>query len=163
MSETVSSSQTISVATFKEALLFILDETFDNVHGAYLDPGDNFFATLESISAEDASRPVGSGCASIAAQLNHTIFYIDVALRYMRGENPGKQDWASSWKRTEVSSSEWAELVATLRDRQQQLLALIDNNTHWDDDNVVGGALAFVAHTAYHLGQIREAMCVVRK
>jgi hypothetical protein len=162
MSETATTGQTISVDNFKSALLFVLDETFDNVHGAYLDPGDAFFTTLETISAEEASRPVGSSCASIAAQLNHVIFYIDLGLRYMRGENPGKQDWQAAWALTEVSASEWDDLKAKLRDRQQQLLGLIDANTQWDNDDVVGGAFAMVAHTAYHLGQIREAMCVVR-
>src|SRR4051794_22605820 len=76
MSDTVATppGQTISVENFKSGLLFVLDETFDNVHGAYLDPGDSFFATLAEITAEQASRSVGSGCASIAAQLNHVIF-----------------------------------------------------------------------------------------
>jgi len=49
-----------------------------------------------------------------------------------------------------------------VRDRQQQLLGLIEGTTEWDNDDIVGGAFAMIAHTAYHLGQIREAMCVVR-
>ncbi|HVL22802.1 MAG TPA: DinB family protein [Thermomicrobiales bacterium] len=164
MSDTVAmtSGQTISVENFKSALLFVLDETFDNVHGAYLDPGDSFFATLAEITAEQASRPVGASCASIAAQLNHVIFYIEIGIRYMQGENPGKQDWQAAWQLTEVSDSEWAGLIQRVRDRQQQLLGLIEGTTEWDNDDIVGGAFAMIAHTAYHLGQIREAMCVVR-
>jgi hypothetical protein len=49
-----------------------------------------------------------------------------------------------------------------LRDRQQQLVGLINAATDLDNDDFVGGAFAMVAHNAYHLGQIREAMCVVR-
>jgi uncharacterized damage-inducible protein DinB len=162
MSEAVSTNQTISVENFRSALLFVLDETFDNVHGAYLDPGDSFFATLETISAEEASRPVGTSCASIAAQVNHTIFYNDVGLRYMRGENPGKQDWQAAWTLTEVTANEWDALKTRLRESQQQLLELINSNTQWDNDDIVGGAFATVAHNAFHLGQIREAICVVR-
>ena len=161
MSETATTG-TIAVSNFKEGLLFVLDETFDNVHGAYLDPGDSFFTTLASISAADASKPVGSGCASIVAHVHHVVFYIDVALQYMRRENPGKQDWAASWAKTEADDQGWVELQAQLRDRQQQLLGLINAATDLDNGDFVGGAFAMVAHNAYHLGQIREAMCVVR-
>jgi hypothetical protein len=162
MSDAVSTNQTISVENFRSGLLFVLDETFDNVHGAYLDPGDAFFATLDTISAEEASRKVGSTCSSIAAQVNHTIFYIDIGIRYMRGENPGKQDWQASWSPNEVTASEWDELKTRLRTSQQQMLELIQSTTDWDNDHIVGGAFAMVAHNAYHLGQIREAMCVVQ-
>lgn len=86
-------SATISVNVFRNSLMFILDETFDNVHGAYLDKGDNFFATLDGVSAEQASIPVVGQGNSIASQVNHVIFYFDVAFKYMRSENPGPQDW----------------------------------------------------------------------
>ena len=164
MRETASTTATgtISVEHFREGLLFVLDEAFENVHGAFLDPGDSFFATLDSISAGQASQPIGGTCSSIAAQVNHVIFYMDVAFRYMQGENPGKQDWGAAWTKTEAAADEWEGLKAALRGRYQQLLQLIDATTAFDNADFVGGAFAMVAHTAYHLGQIREAMCVVR-
>jgi hypothetical protein len=32
----------------------------------------------------------------------------------------------------------------------------------WDDALPIGGALAIVVHSAYHLGEIRQALCWVR-
>ena len=159
VSETTASG-TISVAAFRDALLFVFDEAFDNVHGAFLDPNESLFPTLASISAADASRPAGRGCSSVAAQVNHLIFYFDVAFQYMRGGNPGKQDWASSWAKAEVTEEEWTELKEQLRDRQHRLLEFINSTRTWDKEEVVGGAFAAVAHTAYHLGQIRHSLCI---
>jgi hypothetical protein len=33
----------------------------------------------------------------------------------------------------------------------------------WEGENDVAGALAVVVHTAYHLGEIRQALCTVRR
>lgn len=159
----IATTKTIPFETFRESLLFALDETFDNVKGMYLDPGDSLYRTLEGISAEQASRPVGTGCSSIAAQVNHLSFYIDLGCRYMQGENPGKQDWDATWAITEVNDDEWAAMKQQLRERHQTLLALINEDPKEADADFVGGAFGMVAHTAYHLGQIRHSLCMFRE
>lgn len=156
-------SATISVEAFRNSLMFILDETFDNVHGAYLDKGDNFFATLESVTAEQASVPVVGDGNSIASQVSHVIFYFDVAFQYMRGENPGAQDWDTSWAVVSVTEDQWADLKRQLRDRQQTLLQMIRETPDdaFDNEDMVGGAMATIAHTAFHLGQVRHALSLI--
>lgn len=155
---------TISVNTFRSALLFILDETFDNVHGAYLDKGDSLFPTLEALTAGQASTPVCDEGNSIASQVNHVIFYFDVAFQYMQGKNPSKQDWGTAWGLVQVSDEEWDSLKQQLRDRQHTLITLI-NETPAEafsaNEEMVGGAMATIAHTAFHLGQIRHALCMI--
>jgi Leu/Phe-tRNA-protein transferase len=32
----------------------------------------------------------------------------------------------------------------------------------WDDDKRIGGSLGIVVHTAYHLGEIRQALCSLK-
>lgn len=59
----------------------LLDETFDNVHGFFLDKGTSMFETLAAISAEEASIPVGGKCPTLAAQVKHVAFYLDVLER----------------------------------------------------------------------------------
>lgn len=148
---------------FRKGLLFILDETFDNVHGAFLDPGDSLFPTLEGISAEQASQRMGTDGNSIAGQVNHIIFYFEVAMRYMRGENPGRQDWGAAWKLIEVRDDEWANLTRQLRETQETLVGMIHEDPPEITDDLVGGSMALIAHTAFHLGQIRHALCIVRE
>jgi uncharacterized damage-inducible protein DinB len=153
---------TIPFDDFRKGLLFILDETFDNVHGAFLDPGDSLFPTLAGISAEQASQVIGGeGGNSIAGQVNHIIFYLDLAMRYMRGENPGRQDWSVAWRLVEVNDDEWESLKQRLRESQEKLITMIKQDPPAITDEVVGGAMAMLAHTAFHLGQIRHAFAML--
>lgn len=155
---------TIGVETFKGALMGLLDEAFDNVQGAFLDKGDALFPTLEGLRAEQASIPVCGQGNSIASQVNHVIFYFDVGFQYMRGENPGRQDWGKAWELVTVTDDEWDALKQQLRERQRTLFQLISDtpDAAFDSDAVVGGAMATLAHTAFHLGQIRHALCLTR-
>ncbi|MCA9963486.1 MAG: hypothetical protein KC423_04555, partial [Anaerolineales bacterium] len=57
---------------FVNGLLNVLGETFDEVNGFYLDGGDSLFTTLATVSAAEASIPVGGKCATLAAQVKHT-------------------------------------------------------------------------------------------
>lgn len=163
MSSTTDSA-TISVEVFRGALLTLLDEAFDNVHGAFLDRGDSLFPTLESVTAEQASVPVCGDGNSIASQVNHLIFYFDVGFQYMRGENPGKQDWSKAWELVRVTDDEWDGLKQALRERQKTLLGLINETpaeAFGGSDEMVEGAMATIAHTAFHLGQIRHSLCLI--
>jgi hypothetical protein len=71
---------TTSIQTehFTKAIYLLLEETFDNVRGIYLDKGTSMFETLAGISAEEATIPVGGKCATLAAQVKHVAFYLDV-------------------------------------------------------------------------------------
>lgn len=144
-----------------EAVLTALDETFENVRGMYLDKGTSLFETLATVTAEEASRPVSATCATIAAQVAHITFYIDVLLRFMRGERPAV-DWGEIWRTVSaVTPEEWAASQARLRESYAQLRVLASATT-WEGENEVGGALALLMHNAYHLGEIRQALCTVR-
>src|ERR1051325_6038962 len=81
--ETEMSAQ-IPVERFKKALLACLEETFSNVRGIYLDKGTTLYETLESMSAEEASQSISTNSATIAAQVEHVRFYLDVIDDYLR-------------------------------------------------------------------------------
>ena len=147
---------------FLETLHALLDETFERVHGIYLDRGTSLLETLAPISAETASRPVSSSCASLAAQVNHVRFYLDVLEQYMLGEQVGQVDWQSSWQVQEVTPEEWESLKARLRAAYERVVATIKRTETWEGEHEVGGALAMVVHTAYHLGEIRQALCTLK-
>ena len=154
--------QEIAVQRFTREYFEILDETFEHVHGIYLDKNTSLFETLETISAEEASRPVSATCASIAGQVEHVRFYLDVLERYMRGEKVGKIDWQDSWQLKTVTPEEWEALKGRLRDAYGSVLAVMKGFDTWDGENDLGGAFAVLVHTAYHLGEIRQATCIVK-
>jgi len=39
---------------------------------------------------------------------------------------------------------------------------LIEDTSAWEEDQI-GGAIAMIAHTAYHLGEIRQALCILKQ
>ena len=152
----------IATGSFKNELFDLLDETFEQVQGIYLDKGTSFFETLETISAEEASRPVSAKCASIAAQVEHTRFYLQVLAGCIQKKEIGKIDWEKSWQLKEVTPEEWEALKKQLRETYESVLTLMKSLDTWEGEDDIGASLAILAHTAYHLGEIRQALCVVK-
>ena len=154
---------TISQNRFTQELLDILSETFETHHGIYLDTDTSLFDTLKTISAAEASIPVGGKCATLAAQVTHVNFYLEVLERYMVSGNAGKVDWGEIWRTVrDVTPEEWAELQRQLNETYHRLLQMLQSKQNWDDENTMGGALAIVVHSAYHLGEIRQALCTLK-
>jgi len=83
MGEPTMSAQ-IPVKRFKKPLLAALQETFSEVQGMYLDKGTTLYETLDGVSAAEASKAISPRSATIAAQVEHVRFYLDVLEDYMR-------------------------------------------------------------------------------
>jgi hypothetical protein len=155
-------SKQIQIEHFKAALYGLLDEAFDQVHGAFLDPGTSLFETLATISAAQASIPVGGKCATLAAQVKHVAFSLDVLEQGVRAGRYEPQDWGKIWRETgAVTPQEWDAIKADLRANYDRLKALIHDTNEWPSEREIGGAIAAVVHTAYHLGEIRQALCIL--
>ncbi len=153
----------IQVEDFTKALYILLDETFDNVHGIFLDKGTSLFETLETISAEEASIPVGGKCATLAAQVKHVAFYLDVVDKSVRDPDFPSVDWDEIWRTTkEVNAEEWEALKMGLRESYDRIKTLIEDTPEWSGERVIAGAIGTIVHTAYHLGEIRQALCTLK-
>ncbi len=153
----------IALERFTRELYDLLDETFEQVRGIYLDGNTSLFETLATISADEASRPVSDTCASIAAQVKHVRVYLEMIDRALQGHDVGKIDWAASWRIEHVTLTEWESLKEQLRAAHQGVLATMTRTETWDGEDSIGDALAALVHTAYHLGEIRQALCVVKR
>lgn len=154
---------TIEAEHFSKALLAILDEAFDNVQGFFLDKGTSLFETLATISAAEASIPVGGRCATLAAQVKHVAFYLDVVDRNVREHNYARVDWGEIWRTVSaVSPEEWSIIQAELRESYNRIISLIKQTTEWPSEMEIGGAMGVAVHTAYHLGEIRQALCTLQ-
>ena len=111
---------------FTNALYGMLDEAFDHVHGYFLDPGTSLFETLATISAEEASIPVGGRCATLAAQVKHVAFYLDVMEHAVRMQQFERQDWGKIWREVSaVTPEEWEASKQALRESYDRIKALI--------------------------------------
>ena len=156
-------SAQIPVARLKKPLLRCLEETFSEVHGIYLDKGTTLFETLNSITADEASRRISQNTATIAAQVEHVRFYLDVLDKYIKTLEDSTNNWKEIWETVgEVTPSEWEETKARLRDSYSKVMATINSFEQWNRKYDIAGALSVLTHTAYHLGGIRVTLGVVR-
>ena len=71
-------------------------------------------------------------------------------------------DWNDIWQNVRsVTPDEWEATKAELRAKYEQVVTLIKNTPVWSWQ-AMGGAMGVVAHSAYHLGEIRQALCVLK-
>lgn len=146
---------------FTNSLFALLTETFESspqVGSIYLDRGAGLFDTLSALDAERASREVLG--TTIAAHLVHTSFYLRALERYLEGFT-GTVDWAESWTTRTVTPEAWRALVAEVREEYERVSGKLRAVTSWGEKEV-GFGLAIIAHTAYHLGAIRQLAKAVR-
>jgi hypothetical protein len=154
-------SETDSI--FQRAVSKLLIEIFDGPPGteAYiLNPGDSgLHRQLEKISAATASQHAIPGKPSIAAHVDHVHFGMSLLTRWISGEeNPwADADWNGAWKRNTVTDQQWQALRDNLRKEASTWQRAVLLRTEWDDITAAG-ALSTIAHTAYHLGAIRQIL-----
>ena len=155
-------SEMIRREDFTSNLFTFLVETFESPpkpSSAYLDQKTGLFDTLSSISAEAASKPVTGDGTSIAAQVEHVRFYLDVLEQFMDGRTE-KVNWQDSWQVKEVGPEAWEVLKEDLKATYERISQKLKGIEIWGDDEV-GDSMAIVVHTAYHLGAIRQILRVV--
>src|SRR3982751_153436 len=149
-------SNTVVTEPFVEAVAYLLRETFEGSPegqpSAYLDRGVGFFSTLEKLSATDVSREINA--TTIAAQTEHAKFYLDRLCEFIGGRTE-RVNWEDSWLIETVNESEWDALRSTVRASYENALKCLATTADWDVRKV-GMAMGLIAHSAYHLGAIRQ-------
>lgn len=151
----------ISVAAFRKELLDLLQETFEKTQGIYLDRGRSLFETLDALTAEQASKPISPTGATIAGHAEHIAFYLDVLTDCIERKPIGELNWQESWRVQAVDEDAWAAVRQRLRTAQQRTLHVIQALETWEGEDDIGASLAILAHTASHLGAIRQALHLV--
>lgn len=141
---------------FLKDVLLILRETFEGSPegegSAYLDRDTGVFTTLDALSAEQVSRQING--TTIAAHTEHFKFYLDRLCEFIRGRTEAV-NWEQSWLIEEVNDAEWNALRGVVRKAYENVLRTFAEVETWDGSNI-GDAVAIIAHTAYHLGAIRQ-------
>jgi len=153
----------ISHELFSHQIFPFLEETFEKVEGIYLDRGTSLSETLDTISAVEASTPPIEGGTSIAGHVEHIRFYIRVMNDYMDGVTYEKLDWKQSWLLHTVTDVEWVELKEKIRDDYQGLLTHLRTFPDWANERRLGDVIGIIAHTAFHIGAIRQMAKALKK
>ncbi len=146
----------ISTKQFMGGIAYLLRETFEGspegLPSAYLDRGIGFFSTLESLSADEASKEFAG--TTVAAQTEHAKFYLDRLCEFINGRTE-RVNWEDSWLIETVNATEWDALRGSVKKAYENCLRCLAAVEEWTEDRT-GMAIGMVAHTAYHLGAIRQ-------
>lgn len=141
-----------------EELLQLLKETFEGPApvgpSAFLNKGTGLFQTLDDVSAEVASTPPRADASTVAAHTEHIRFYMNVHYKLMLGSRDAI-DWDESWRIKTVDAASWNDLRKDLRGAYKTVVEYLRALEKWNEDEI-SLTLAIIAHTAYHLGAIRQ-------
>jgi hypothetical protein len=159
---------TTTDSVFQRALVNMLTEIFDGPPGqeAYLlnqgDPG--LFRQLDTIDASAASTRPMPGKTTIASHVDHLHFGLSILNRWVAGDANAfaGADWNGSWQRPTVTDDQWRTLRDGLRQEATKWRNVVATRTTWDDMGAAA-ALSTAAHTAYHLGAIRQILAGLNK
>lgn len=162
------SSQSTTESTFHKAICGLLTEILDGPPGgeAYvLNRGDvGMLNQLDTIDAAAASSRPMAGKTTVAAHVDHVHYGFSLINRWAAGEeNPwADADWDASWRRGQVTDDEWKTLRGKLRGAVKAWQNTVATRADWDH-MAASGAISTVAHTAYHLGAIRQILASLGK
>jgi hypothetical protein len=139
----------------------MLREAFEGPPGPWTyftdtSPGTGVFGTIDAFSAAEVSQESGPRHTSIAGHVHHLSSSLALSTRGLRGE-PTSRDRSQSWTVSRVDDAAWAALRAQLRHEYETLVVAVESHAVWDED-AVGVAFGAIAHTAYHLGAIRQRL-----
>jgi hypothetical protein len=147
---------------FVGAIALVLRETFEGPPAgrlsSYIDKNAGLFATLVGVTAEDASRDFHG--TTIAAQTEHAKFFLDLLCEYMDG-NTERANWEASWLIETVNETEWDALRNSVKESYENTLRCLAAIDDWSEMRA-SFAMGIVAHTAYHLGSIRQIAKTVK-
>jgi hypothetical protein len=143
-----------------DSLAILFSELIDGPKGEcyMLNMGDvGLLTSLDALSAAAASAIPPAGGASIAAHVDHVTYGLRLLNQWVAGdENPwGGADWTASWKQVSVTEEQWAALRERLRTEARCWQDAISQARDLQGVEL-NGAIASIAHLAYHFGAIRQ-------
>ena len=123
-----------------------------------LNPGDRgLFASLADLSAAQASTRI-DGRSSVAAHVHHLRFGLHLLNRWAGGDTNAFADaaYAESWSHQQVNDAGWRELREAFEREVREWRSRLQTPPSTWDETTLSGFVSSVAHTAYHMGAIRQ-------
>lgn len=150
-----------SPAVMVSLLTRMLREAFEGPPGPWTyftdtAAGTGVFGTIAALTASQASQAGGPGHTTIAGHVHHLSSSLALTIRGLRGESASR-DRSGTWTVSVVDDAAWKALQGTLRREYESLRMTVETHAMWDED-ALGAASGAIAHTAYHLGAIRQRL-----
>lgn len=142
--------------TVRLSLLQLMEETLHSNQGMYTEQGTSLLETLQQLDATQASKNYTGLETTIASHANHARYYLHNFLDFLQGRSNGDFDVPESWRIGVVTESEWSTLQSELAATYSEVMRFISQQSDWHAENQLAGTIAMIAHTAYHLGAIRQ-------
>jgi hypothetical protein len=121
------------------------------------EPDSGILGLIRGVSATEASwssRKNDSG-TTIASHIEHLRWSLANANAALEGK-PYQSSWKESWNTLEANEIKWGSLKKELQVEFETLLANLQKQTGFPDDDSLTGVMALLPHAAYHLGTIRQ-------
>jgi hypothetical protein len=119
-------------------------------------PGMGVFGTIAELNAAQASQKAGPNNTTIAGHVHHLSVTLALSRQALGGDSTTR-DRGLSWEVSTVDDAAWLALRAGLRRAYESLLVAVSTHRTWDED-ALGVAFGAIAHTAYHLGAMRQRL-----
>ncbi len=116
------------------------------------EPNSGIFGALEEISAHKASILVNG--TTLAGHANHVRYHMWGTNEFLKNGTCPKMDWVKSWEPTVVGENDWIDVQSELRSEYLRLVAALDLIEY--NEPISNEVLGSLAHSAYHLGAIRQ-------
>jgi hypothetical protein len=143
-----------------KSLLGLFQEAYEGTNSSFFSDSDKggLFKTVENLRAEQASRPVVADGLSVAAHAEHLRWSL-ANLNAAASGSVWNPNWSESWRVRQVDSAAWDMLRSALRHEYETTRETLQ---HLDatrlEPMMFTGAVASIAHAAYHLGAIRATL-----
>ncbi len=152
-------NETPPAPVMMELVIRMFKEAFEGAPGPWTyftdtNPGTGLFSTIGGMTAADASTKGGPSGSTVAGHVQHLASSIRSTTRLLHGEEVAL-DRKQGWSAPAVDDREWTALKADLRRAYDGLLVAVGRCQRWDEDSL-GIAFGGIAHSAYHLGAIRQ-------
>lgn len=120
------------------------------------EPDCSVLGTVRHLTAAQAWHKPGGLAHSVAEHVAHILFSLNHAAKCASAGRELEADWNTSWYVGQPDPAQWLSLQRQLREAHLRLRMWVHADETFESRDNIARLVATIAHTAYHLGAIRQ-------